>query len=574
MDADIVVIGGGVNGLTAAAYLAKAGFKVIVLEARGECGAHCNSEEVTRAGFIHNLHATWLITGLSPAMDDLELEKFGLELVGTDYAYGKVFLDGKCALMGVEPQNTYLNWSKLNPQDAEFFLKVSEVVIENFQDILDSVHTFIFTPPKYSNVERQLSFLESILKKIRSPIPVSEFATMNGFQALDIFFKSDYIKTMILSLAWIGSFPPIHRRIGTSGTLGIAALTGSIFPVHQAKGGSHALTHALVRCAKHHGVRILSNCPVSKILVRNGKAFGVKLSPHAVFPGEEITARKIISNLTVTRTFSMIDENEIDPEILAHIKLFCYDEQVIFGVHYALSSPPIWISSEFDDGIQRCFMGYIGGETVKDMKEFAVELVSGVIPENIMANWFVPTLADPSQAPDGCHTAFLWLDVPPIPVRFGNEELEYTFEIWDKIKWKVADKLTDLFERYAPGFKKQILDVFPYSPLDVYRNNPSAEKGNWNGGAVVPEQFYVLRPLAGVTKGGASRTFIDNLYLSNSIHPYGATWLASGYIAAGEVLKDLGAEKPSWWQAKACDWYLRNISKIPRNMGVPKQYRR
>jgi phytoene dehydrogenase-like protein len=573
-DFDVIVIGGGINGLAAAAYLGKAGLSVAVFEARSECGAHCNTENLTHSDFLHNLHATWLITALSPAMEDLELEKFGLELVGTDYAYGKTFLDGKCALLGTFPQDTFRNWEKLSPKDADFFLRASELLLENFQEILEMVHDFLFTPPKYSKIEKQVRFFDKIVRKLGIGVPPEEIVLMNGFQALDIFFESEHIKTLILSLSWIGAMPPIYRKIGSVGCLSQALMTGPIFPVHQAKGGSHALTHSLIRCAKHHGVKIFSNCPVSEIIMKDGQAVGVKLLSSAVFPSAEFYAKKIISNLTLTETFRLIKEQDIDPEIRAKARFFCYDEQVIFGVHYMLSQPPIWSSCEFDEGIQRCFMGYLGGDSVKEMKEFAVELISGVIPQNLMANWFVPTLADPSQAPEGYHTAFLWLDVPPIPIRFGEEKLEYNFSMWDKVKWKLAEKLTDLFERYAPGFKKNVIDMFPYSPLDVWRNNKSAIKGNWCGGSVIPEQFFALRPLAGITKYGASRTFIENLYLSNSIHPYGATWLASGYISACEVIEDMGLEKPNWWKAKACEWYIKNISKIPRNLGVPAKFKK
>jgi phytoene dehydrogenase-like protein len=218
-------------------------------------------------------------------------------------------------------------------------------------------------------------------------------------------------------------------------------------------------------------------------------------------------------------------------------------------------------------------MGYMGGETLTEMKQFAVELVSGVIPSRLMANWFVPTLADPSQAPEGHHTAFVWLDVPPIPRRWGDRNLPYRFTIWDEIKWELTEAVTDLFERYAPGFKDLILDIFPYSPLDIYRNNPSAIKGNWNGGSLLPDQFYNLRPLPFVMKeGSASRTIIPNLYLSNSIHPHGATWLASGYLSAREVAEDLNCDVSRAFRSKSALFYVSNLHRFPRNLGVPARW--
>jgi phytoene dehydrogenase-like protein len=165
------------------------------------------------------------------------------------------------------------------------------------------------------------------------------------------------------------------------------------------------------------------------------------------------------------------------------------------------------------------FHGVYGGETLTEMKQFAVELVSGVIPSRLMANWFVPTLADPSQAPEGHHTAFVWLDVPPIPRRWGDRNLPYRFMIWDEIKWELTEAVTDLFERYAPGFKDRILDIFPYSPLDIYRNNPSAIKGNWNGGSLLPDQFYNLRPPPLRHEGGKRLPYDHPEPLPLQLHP-------------------------------------------------------
>ncbi len=573
MDFDVIVVGGGINGLTSAAYLAKAGAKVIVLERRGECGAHCSTDEPGIPGFMHNLHATWMITAISPAVEDLELEKYGFEPVITDYVYGKTFLDGKCALLGVNPQDTVKNWMKLSEKDANTLVEMSSFLIEKWEDILRYTHDFLFKAPKWELLDEVLAINIELAKKMGINITAEDAAGMNGFQILDLIFESDYIKTLLASLSWIGGFPPIHRRVGAFGCAALAAMAGPVFPVHQLKGGSHMLTHALVKACIANGAKILTSCPVDKILVENGQVKGVQLSKIALYPGEKIYAERVISDLSLLPTFLLVGGENIPNELFSMIKRFYYDEQVLFGVHYALKEAPVWKSADFDPGIQRCFMGYFGGETQDELERFAVSLVSGRIHDNIIANWFIPTIADPSQAPDGCHTAFVWFDVPPAPIRWGKKRLEGGFQIWDKIKSELAEEITNTFEKYAPGFKKNIIDVFVYSPLDTYRNNPSAIRGNWLGGSMVPEQFFTYRPLPGVIVKGASRTFIKGLYLSNSIHPMGATWLSSGYISACEVAEDMGIREREWWRAKAVHWYINNLSRFPRNLGVDKKWR-
>jgi beta-carotene ketolase (CrtO type) len=348
----------------------------------------------------------------------------------------------------------------------------------------------------------------------------------------------------------------------------LTMMCGPFFPVHQTRGGSHALTHALVKAATAYGAKILPCCPVKKIILKNGEAKAVQLSEHAVFPSETISAKKIISNCTLIPTFKyMVGYDNIDSDRAAKIDKFDYNEQNLFATYWALDGAPQFASAQYDDGIQRCYMGYFGGKDTEALLKFNQDLVSRVIHPEIRANWFIPTLTDPTQAPEGGHTAFVWLDAPPQPKSWKHGSLN-GLPAWDDIKNKMADQVVETFEKYAPGFKKLIKDQIIYTPYDMQRNNPSAVLGNWLGGSVIPSQWYMNRPVRGVLEGGGSRTFVKNLYLSNSIHLFSYTGLSSGYIAAGEVAEDLGVREQEWWCDKALNWYLDNINNIPQNLGV------
>ena len=566
-DYDVIVIGGGINGLCCSAYLGKAGLKTLVVEARGECGAHCDTSEPGIPGFLYNLHATMLGTGFGPPMKDLELIRHGLELRNTSYTWGKPFLDGTNALIATSPYDTMENWARHSKNDAAILENSLEYLYPQMLEFTDIVHRFMYTAPSANTMRDFSAFMDRFLKHLGKNVSGEQFMKMTGYEVLNELFESDHIRTMIQAMEWIIGFPPIHPQIGSIGSL-LGMLSGSFFPLTTARGGSHAVTHALIQANVEHGVTIMTCCPVKKIIMKNGAAQGVRLHEHAIYPDQEITAKKIVSNITVVPTFiNLVGEDHIpDKDLVRRIRNFNYHEQTIFTVHYALDRAPQWITADFDEGMMKSWMGYFGGETTEEMMKYSRALIDQEIYPEIYANWYLPTLADPCQAPEGCHVTQAWIDMPGEPKKWKHGDLRGKSS-FPEIKNRLADEITDAYEKYAPGFKKQVLNRYIYSPLEQERNNSSAIQGCWAGGSVIPEQFYDKRPVAGVCAGGGSRTFLKNLYLSNSIHPFGITPLGSGYIAATEVAEDLGVRDRDWWAGKATHWYLENAANIPLDLG-------
>jgi beta-carotene ketolase (CrtO type) len=564
-DYDVVIAGGGINGLTVAAYLAKAGLSVGVFEARGQCGAHCDTIELGAAGFLHNLHAAWLVPALSPAMADLELERFGLDLRGTDAQFAKTFRDGTNVVYNMDGALTEANVTRVAARDWELQNRITQYAVEHADDALRLNRDLTFGPAKPELLGELARFHDGWLAELGIPLRGAELMRMTGLEVLEMLFESEEYRTTMAAFAEFTGQWPVRRGTGAR-VLGGGG--GFSTAVHTARGGSHELTHALVQCVLAYGGDIWTTCPVERIIVEDGRAQGIRLSPDALFPGEEIRARAVVSNLSLVPTFlGLLGEEVIGPGWARTIEAFNYDEPLLLGVFYALSGDPEFASAAHDPGVQRSWVGYFGGETLAEMRSGFGDLITGVIPDDVMAGWFLPTRADPTQAPPGCHTSYTWISVPPCPRLWRGQRLS-GWDAWPGLAEPLAEAVTDRFEEYAPGFKDLVIERHVMTPMDQERNNPSAIRGNMIGGSAIPEQSDENRPLPGILKGGAARSFVPGLYLSNSIQPYGATHLGSGCVAANEVAEDFGCRDMPWWTAKPMEWFWENVGRIPLNLGV------
>ena len=538
---DAIIVGGGVNGLATGAYLQKAGLSVAIFERRDESGTFCATEEVLHPGVKLNLHASLLIPHLGPAMMDLELEKFGLELLkppGAEYGYFYPFLDGDAFMLSPDAKRTYGMWKRLSAKDAETFRTIANffapIAVDFFHDSLCTKQTD----------ESFLTFLDQFSNL---PVLPKDWLWMTGFEFVDCLFENERIKVGLLSNAGLPSEDLKSRLSGPMMVLG--ALCGLSSSFHTARGGTHDLTHSLVRCFVQHGGKIFYNCPVEKVLIENNQAKGVVLSSLACYPEMEFKAIKaVISDLSAKPTFfGLIGEEHLSASARASLKCFDYRGGSLFTNYYVMNERPNFAASAKFPEVNNTFAFNFGAETMDDASRlFDYAGVRDLPPDPPVAwggcaNYCI---ADPTQAPPGQYTVMAWSFVPYELRPLGGPHM------WDQLRESYADKVEDVMVKYLPNLKTAKIARYVNTPHDYVRRNPHCGGNMHPSGSTHEGQMWSWKPFPGCD---APKTPIDSFYICQSIGAGNWSSLGAGYVAACEVISDLGIAKPDWWQAKALD---------------------
>ncbi len=558
-DYDVIIIGGGVNGLTAGAYLQKAGLSTAIFERRDESGTFCSTEEVLHPGVKLNMHASLLMPHYGPAYMDLELERFGLELLappGSKYAYFYPFLDGDAVLFSRrDARETYEAWKRVSPTDAETFRKIANFFGPNVQAMFHQ---------SYVKPSSDESFLEFIENQANIPVLPKDWMWMTGFQLADALFESDKIKLAILSYAGTSGLDVIGSRL--SGPLAVLNFL-TIFTAdggYTARGGSHDLVHSLVRCFVHHGGKIFYNCPVEKVIIEAGEATGVALASIATYPDAEFKARKaVVSDVSAKPTFfKLVGEEHLPVSAQVALKRFDYRGSTLFTNYYVMGERPDFACSKKFPEANNTFVYNFGAETMADAEMLVSSCMVRDIPLDPPIVWgaaFNYCIADPTQAPPGQYTILTWAIVP--------YELQSTGgpQNWDDLREPYADKVEDVLVQYLPNLKTSKIARYVNTPHDYVRRNPHCGGNMHPSGSVTEAQMWSWKPFAGCN---APRTPIDRFYICQSGGAANYTNLGAGTLAANVIMDDVSQGRPDWWSAMAFD----GAAQILRREGVTQRF--
>jgi phytoene dehydrogenase-like protein len=521
---DVAVIGGGHNGLVCAAYLARAGRRVIVLERRHLVGGAAVTEEPWPGYRVST--ASYVVSLLQPKIvRDLELHRHGYHVFPLDPAYFMPFPDGRSVLVWDDPRRAAEAIATLSPRDADAYLE--------YHRDLDELAAFVRplllrVPPRIplrsvEDVRAALSLGGHLLRHRRSLAKVAELMTMSVSDFLDQYFTDEAAKGALAPGGvigmWGGPMSPgsayvlLHHRMGNAG--GIRGAWGFV------RGGIGALSEAIAESARAAGAEIRTETSVARVDTTGGRARGITLED-----GTTVTARAVVSAIHPRTTFfDLVGRSHLPDDLVREIDRY-RTRGGSAKVNVALSELPDFIASPgTEPGPQH--PEFIISPSISYLERAWDDAKHGNPSERPMLDCVIPTTMEPALAPDGNHILTAFVQYAPYELA-GRE--------WDGERDALGDRVIETIADYAPNVKGAVLHREVLTPVDL-EERFGLLGGNIFHGEMALDQLYSLRP---APQSGGYRTPVRGLYLCGSgTHPGGGVMGAPGHNAAGVILRDL-----------------------------------
>jgi phytoene dehydrogenase-like protein len=520
---DAIVIGAGHNGLTAAAYLARAGRRVLVLERRHLVGGAAVTEEVF-PGF-HFSVCSYVVSLLRPEIiRELELARHGLEMLPLDGTFTPM-PNGDSLWRPNDHSRTFQEIARHSRHDAEIYDQYGRSMVEMGRFVKAMLG--MVPPDPFARRLRDLRAIGGLLDRFRA-LPERDRAlhlqllTMSATDFLDQYFETDVLKATMAASGIIGTFLGV-RSPGTAYVLlhhYMGDIDGAFRSWGLSRGGTGQVSNAIAAAATEAGAEIRVNAPVKHILLQKGDATGVVLEN-----GDYHTAKVVLSSVDPRLTFErMVGVDHLPDDFVADITRYKYRGSS-GKVNLALDGLPDFTARP---GAGPHLRGAISISPGVDYMERAYDDAKyGRYSRRPYIDMVIPSLTDPSVAPPGKHVMSCFVQYAPYHLRDGN---------WDDQREAFGDAVVDTIAEYAPNIRERILHRQVLTPLDIEREFGLSE-GNIFQGELTLEQLFFLRPVPG---WAAYRTPIRRLYLCGSAtHPGGGIMGAPGRNAALRVLRDL-----------------------------------
>ncbi|XP_026165064.1 pyridine nucleotide-disulfide oxidoreductase domain-containing protein 2 [Mastacembelus armatus] len=541
---DALVIGGGHNGLVAAAYLQKGGLKTAVLERRHVLGGAAVSEEIF-PGFRFS-RCSYLLSLLRPHIcADLELKKHGLKVYMRDpHAFTPMLEEGvrgappRSLTLGSDLTKNQKEISKFSQKDAKAFPNY----LAHLEKLAGAIHLLLDAPPvdipgvTTGSLRKRLAAAKTLMPIVRCGLKLGknipdlyEIITAPIMKILNQWFESEPLKATLATDAVIGAMTSPNNP--GSGYVLLHHVMGELEKEIGAwgyvEGGMGAVSQAIASAAQSYGVDIFTEKDVGQVLVGSDcAAKGVVLKD-----GTEIHSKVVLSNATPYVTFkNLMPQGALSPEFIKAVDQIDYTSPVT-KINVAVDKLPNFVASPTPDdkpGPHHQCSIHLNCESVEVLETAYKEAINGRPSVRPMMEMTIPSVLDPTLAPPGCHVVSLFTQFTPYYI----EGREWT----DQDREAYADTAFDLIEKYAPGFKKSVVGRDILVPADLERIF-GLTGGNIFHGSMSLDQLYLARPLPFLSD---YRSPIKGLYLCGSgCHPGGGVMGSPGWNAALTVMADL-----------------------------------
>jgi phytoene dehydrogenase-like protein len=519
---DVIVIGGGHNGLVNAAYLAKAGRKVLVLERRHVLGGAAVTEEIV-PGFLFS-ECSYVVSLLRPEIiRELDLPRHGLEILPLDGTFTPM-LNGDYLWRVNDHAKTQREIRRHSRVDAEAYDEFSKMMTPMCRFVKPMLS---MVPPDpttlYPKDLKQLNFLLQRFRELSSDerYTLIQLMTMSAADFLDQWFETDVLKATMSASGIIGTFLGI-RSPGTAYVLlhhYMGEIDGAFRSWGFSRGGTGAISLAIAAAAREAGVEIRTQSPVAKILVKDGRVAGVVLKS-----GEEIACNVVSSSVDPHLTFeTFLEAKELPADFLESVRRYKFRGSS-GKVNLALDGLPNFKALPGSGAHLRGAMSISPG--MEYMERAYDEAKYGHFSSRPYIDMVLPSLTDPSVAPPGKHVLSCFVQYAPYKLAEGT---------WDRQREAFGDNVISTIAEHAPNIKKLIVGKQVLTPLDLEREF-GLTQGNIFQGELSLEQLFFLRPVAG---WAYYRTPVANLYMCGSAtHPGGGIMGANGRIASQVILKE------------------------------------
>jgi phytoene dehydrogenase-like protein len=520
---DVTIIGGGINGLTAAAYLAKAGRKVLVLERRHILGGAASTDELY-TGFKYTLYS-YVVSLLAPSViADLQLHKHGLNLIPLNGSFTPME-NGDCITFHEDEAKTHQEIARHSKRDAEAYFKYGEFMTDLARTMKPFLDVVPPDPVRPGLADlRTLRFLTKHMRSIgREKLHwIHKIMTMSAYDFLSEWFETDVLIAALAQVGIIGTMLGI-KSPGTAYVLlhyYLGEVDGEISAWATQVGGTGGVSLAIGSSAQSFGAEIRCNASVSEVMVKNGAAVGV-----AMENGDEIYSKTVVSSCDPRVTFrKLVDKKELPSELVSAIDNYKFrgssgkvnlslddlpdfpalkDKSILIGGMAELAPSCDYLEraydeAKYDDFSKRPFMGCI-----------------------------IPSTVDPTMAPEGKHSMSIFVQYASynMPTHGNHDQQREAF----------GNAVINTLSEFAPTIKDLILHKQVITPWDMEQQIGISE-GNISHGELTLDQLFLMRPTPGYAK---YRTPIRNYYQCGSgTHPGGGITGTPAQLAVSEMIKD------------------------------------